>query len=81
MEFSRQEYWNGLPFPPPGDLPRDRTLVSCPPALAGGSLPLGPPGVILGAEIGGMGGTKSSPLPLFLSFNPVYLQESVSVWG
>ena len=21
MEFSRQEYWNGLPSPPPGDLP------------------------------------------------------------
>ena len=21
MEFSRQEYWSGLPFPPPGDLP------------------------------------------------------------
>ena len=21
MEFSRQDYWNGLPFPPPGDLP------------------------------------------------------------
>ena len=21
MEFSRQEYWNGLPFPPPGNLP------------------------------------------------------------
>ena len=21
MGFSRQEYWNGLPFPPPGDLP------------------------------------------------------------
>ena len=20
MEFSRQEYWSGLPFPPPGDL-------------------------------------------------------------
>ena len=20
-EFSRQEYWKGLPFPPPGDLP------------------------------------------------------------
>ena len=30
--FSRQEYWSGLPFPPPGDLPdppRDRTHVSC----------------------------------------------------
>ena len=21
MEFSRQEYWSGLPFPPPGNLP------------------------------------------------------------
>ena len=21
MEFSRQEYWTGLPFPPPGNLP------------------------------------------------------------
>ena len=21
MEFSRQEYWSRLPFPPPGDLP------------------------------------------------------------
>ena len=21
MEFSRQEYWSGLPFPPPGYLP------------------------------------------------------------
>ena len=21
MEFSRQEYWTGLPFPSPGDLP------------------------------------------------------------
>ena len=27
-EFSGQEHWSGLPFPPPGDLPdpRDRTL-------------------------------------------------------
>ena len=34
MGFSRQEYWSGLPFPSPGDLPnpgirpRDQTLVS-----------------------------------------------------
>ena len=29
--FSRQEYWSGLPFPTPGDLPqlRNRTQVSC----------------------------------------------------
>ena len=30
MEFSRQEYWSGLPFPSPGNLsePGDRTPVS-----------------------------------------------------
>ena len=37
MEFSRQEYWSGLPFPTPGDLPNPgiepASLVS--PALAG----------------------------------------------
>ena len=37
MEFSRQEYWSGLPFCTPGDLPdpviEPVTLVS--PALAG----------------------------------------------
>ena len=25
MGFSRQEYWSGLPFPPPGDLPDPET--------------------------------------------------------
>ena len=40
MGFSRQEYWSGLPFPPPGDLPVF-SLTS--PALAG-SLPLVPLG-------------------------------------
>ena len=31
MEFSRQEYWNGLPLPPPGDRPDpgNQTHVSC----------------------------------------------------
>ena len=40
MEFSRQEYCNGLPFPPPGDLPGPRIeLVSlASPELAGGFL-------------------------------------------
>ena len=37
MGFSRQEYWNGLPFPPPGHLPdleiEPMSLMS--PALAG----------------------------------------------
>ena len=38
MEFSRQEYWSGMPFPSPGDLPdpgiESASLMS--PALAGG---------------------------------------------
>ena len=38
MQFSRQEYWSGLPFPSPGDLPdpgiKLASLVS--PALADG---------------------------------------------
>ena len=29
MEFSRQEYWSGLPCPPPGDLP-DPGIKPCP---------------------------------------------------
>ena len=32
MGFPRQEYWSGLPFPPPGDVPnwpRDQTHISC----------------------------------------------------
>ena len=31
MEFSRQEYWSGLPFPPPGESSwlRDWTSISC----------------------------------------------------
>ena len=37
LEFSRQEYWSDLPFPPPGDLPdpgmKPMSLTS---ALAGG---------------------------------------------
>ena len=26
MEFSRQEYWSGLPFPSPGDLPNPKIM-------------------------------------------------------
>ena len=35
MEFSRQEYWSGLPCPPSGDLP-DPGIELMSPALAGG---------------------------------------------
>ena len=30
MEFSRQEYWSGLPFPCPGDLPNPRIEPASP---------------------------------------------------
>ena len=43
MEFSRQEYWSGLPCPPPGDLP-DPGIVSLCPALAGGFFTTAPRG-------------------------------------
>ena len=38
MGFSRQEYWRGLPFPTPGDLPNPGIETTSPefPALAGG---------------------------------------------
>ena len=38
MEFSRQEYWSGFPFPTPGDLPDPeiKLNISVPPELAGG---------------------------------------------
>ena len=42
MGFFRQEYWNGLPFPPPGDLPNPGIESTSPasPALQADSLPL-----------------------------------------
>ena len=38
LGFPRQEYWSGLPFPPPGDLPDPKMEPGSPvsPALAGG---------------------------------------------
>ena len=52
MELFRQEYWSGLPFPSPGELPdpgvKDTSPVS--PVLGGGFLttePLGKPNLHL----------------------------------
>ena len=46
MGFSRQEYWSGLPFPSPGDLPdpgiEPMSLTS--PSLTGGFFITEPPG-------------------------------------
>ena len=46
MGFPRQEYWNGLSFPPPGDLsdPRIEPVPLVCPALAGRFFTTEPPG-------------------------------------
>ena len=41
MEFSREEYWSALPFPPPGDLP-DPGIEPSSPVLQADSLPSDP---------------------------------------
>ena len=43
--FSRQEYWSGLPFPFPGDLP-DPGIEPGSPALQADTLPSEPPGKV-----------------------------------
>ena len=43
MEFSRQEYWSGLPFPSPEELPNPG-IESWSPALQEDSLPFEPQG-------------------------------------
>ena len=46
MGFSRQEYWSGLPFPPPVDLPDTGTEPASPtsPGLSSGFFTAEPPG-------------------------------------
>ena len=46
MEFSSQEYWSELPFPPLGDLPNPGIKPTSPvsPVLAGGFFTPEPPG-------------------------------------
>ena len=46
MGFSRQEYWSGLPFPSPGDLP-DPGIEPRSPALQADALTSEPPGKLI----------------------------------
>ena len=53
MEFSRQEYWSGLTFPSPGDLP-DPGIEPRSPALQADALLSEPPGKLktpVGSEV------------------------------
>ena len=49
MEFSKQQYWSGLPFPTPGDRPDPgiEPTTSVSPALPGGFFTTEPPGTPL----------------------------------
>ena len=52
MEFPRQKYWSGLPFPPPWDLsdPGIKPVSLASPALAGRLFTIEPSGKPLGLE-------------------------------
>ena len=53
MEFSRQKYWSGLPFPSPRDLP-DSGIEPSSPALQVNSLPSEPPGKPMNTGVGSL---------------------------
>ena len=66
MEFSRQEYWSGLPFPSPGDLPNPG-LEPRSPALQADALPSELPG-------------KPPSLPLVTYFPAAWVRPLQLVW-
>ena len=85
MEFSRQEYWSGLPCPPPGDLPNPGTEPSSP-ALQVDYLLSEPPGKTKNTGVGspsrlqGIFPTKESKLGL-LHCKQILYQLSKRKWN
>ena len=69
MEFSRPEYWNGEPFPIPGDLLNPGVELRSP-TLQADSLPAEPPG-----KPNGRSGCKHKPV-LPISFNRELISTS-----
>ena len=67
MGSSRQEYWNGLPFPPPGDLTRG-TPSPVSPALQADSLLAEPSGKPL---------IKASHIPILEMCNKIIIKEDL----
>ena len=76
MKFSRQEYWSGLPCPPPEDLPYPRIKPRSP-ALQADSLPSEPPGKpILGATLFNYGFSASEVSVFFHNYWKHQAQEA-----
>ena len=63
MEFSRQKYWSGVPFPSPGDL-HDPGIEPRSPVLQADSLPLS----YQGSPLLGMDFPKSSHYSIYKNF-------------
>ena len=75
LEFSRQEYWSGLPFPSPGDLPNPGIKPGSP-SLQADSLSSEPPGKPIYILIP----LKCKHLrasPMIISFNPTVF---LTIW-
>ena len=79
MEFSRQECWSGLPFPPPEDLldPGIKPTSSVSPVLAGGFFTTAPPGKLGHDVSGGAGEAMREEKFFFLDSGVLSPQASV----
>ena len=75
MKFLRQEYWSGLPFPSPGDLPDPGMEPESPAssALAGRFFTTEPPG-----KPGNSSLSEANPED---GFPFLYLLGALCVWG
>ena len=84
MEFSRQEYSSGLPFPSPGDLP-DPGIEPGSPALQADALPSEPPGNqgASESEVAQSCPTLGDPMDCSLPASSAHgiLQARVLEWG
>ena len=85
MEFSRQEYWSGLPFPSPKDLPHPgvepATLMS--PALADGFFTTASPEKIIQMLIIGafrLGGKKKATAERNIGYKQKYHYRMFFKW-
>ena len=76
MEFPRQEYWSGLLFPSPGNLPGPG-IETVSPALKGGFFTSDPPGK---AHLSvNTIKTPASPRSLYVGWRVVSTQKKVSL--
>ena len=74
MEFSRTEYWSGLPFPSPGDLPNPGIKPRSP-ALQADSLPAEPPGKPNSSGVSSLSLLQQIFLPQKLNLGLLYYRQ------